>query len=143
MPQLVKETSDNFEIKEVSADKGYTSKNNLEAVEEVGGVAFIPFKNNVTGKARGSSIWKKMYHYFLYKHDEFLEHYHKRSNAETIFHMIKSKFKDNLRSKGKTAQVNELLLKILCHNVCCVIQEMNELGIKGEFIVEEKIQYEN
>jgi transposase len=143
LPQLVKETSDNFEIKEVSADKGYTSKTNLEAVEELGGIAFIPFKNNVTGKARGSSIWKKMYHYFIYKHDEFLEHYHKRSNAETIFHMIKSKFKDNLRSKGKTAQVNELLLKILCHNICCVIQEISELGIKGEFIVEEKIQYEN
>ena len=57
--------------------------------------------------------------------------------------LFKSKFKDNLRSKSKTAQINELLLKILCHNICCVIQEMNELGIKGEFIVEEKIQYEN
>ena len=32
-----------------------------------------------------------MYHYFDFK-NEFLEHYHKRSNAETTFHMIKSKF---------------------------------------------------
>jgi len=62
-------------------------------------------------------LWKKMYYYFMYKHDEFLEHYHKRSNAETCFHMIKTKFKDNLRSKSKTAQINELLLKILCHNL--------------------------
>ena len=79
-----------------------------------------------------------MYHYFLYKHDEFLEHYHKSSNAETCFHMIKTKFKDNLGSKSKTAQINELLLKILCHNICVVIQEILELGIKGKFIVEKQ-----
>ena len=70
----------------------------------------------------------------MYKHEEFLEHYHKRSNAETTFHMIKTKFRDSLRSKSKTAQVNELLCKVLSHNICVIIQEMNELGIKGEFV---------
>jgi transposase len=79
-----------------------------------------------------------MYAYFIYKHDEFLEHYHKRSNAETVFSSIKAKFKDNLRSKGKTAQINELLLKILCYNITVVIQEISTLGIKGEFILEDK-----
>jgi hypothetical protein len=54
--------------------------------------------------------------------------------------MIKTKFKDNLRSKSKTAQINELLLKILCHNICVVIQEILELGIKGEFIVEKEVR---
>jgi len=44
--------------------------------------------------------------------------------------MIKSKFGDNIRSKNKTAQVNEVLLKALCHNICVVIQEMFELGIE-------------
>lgn len=76
------------------------------------------------------------YHYFLYKHDEFLEHYHRRSNSETVFHMVKTKFRDNLRSKDSVAQVNELLLKFLCHNICVVIQEIAELGIKGEFSLE-------
>lgn len=47
--------------------------------------------------------------------------------------MIKSKFSDAVRSKTETAQVNEVLLKILCHNICVVIQEMNELGINAEF----------
>ena len=99
---------------------------------------FIPFKKTTNPSRRTMDIWGKMYHYFMYKHEEFLEHYHKRSNIETVFHMIKTKFRDNLRSKSKTAQVNELLCKILCHNICVVIQEMNELGIKGEFLVEEK-----
>jgi len=30
-----------------------------------------------------------------------------------------------------------LLLKILCHNICVVIQEVCELGIKAEFCVEQ------
>ena len=78
-----------------------------------------------------------MYYYFMYKHEDFLNHYHKRSNVETCFHMIKTKFRDNLRSKTQTAQVNELLCKILAHNICVVIQEVNELGLSGKFVVEE------
>ena len=139
LPRLVEETAKTFEVSEVSGDRAYSSKDNLKLIEDVGAVPYIPFKKNVTGKRAGNSIWKKMYHYFIYKHEEFLEHYHKRSNAETVFHQVKSVFRDNLRSKDKTAQINELLLKFLCHNIRVVIQEMCELGIKGEFVVEEKI----
>ena len=69
-------------------------------------------------------------------HDEqtgVLEHYHKRSNVETTFHMIKSKFGQRLRSKTLTAQINEALCKVLCHNLCVVIQSMHELNITPEF----------
>ena len=79
-----------------------------------------------------AGLWKKMYHYFHLNRDEFLEHYHKRSNAETVFHMIKTKFRDSLRSKDNTAQVNEVLLKVLCHNVCVIIQEMCELSVASQ-----------
>ncbi len=130
---LVEKTAENFTINEVSADKAYSSRDNLEVVESLGGTAFIPFKSNTPGKQRGSSVWTKMYHYFLYNKDDFLAHYHKRSNVETTFHMIKSKFRDNLRSKDKIAQINELLLKILCHNICVLIQETFELGIEPQF----------
>ncbi|MGA3198326.1 MAG: hypothetical protein ABSD89_02865 [Halobacteriota archaeon] len=47
--------------------------------------------------------------------------------------MIKSKFGDAVRSKTEVAQVNEVLLKVLCHNICVVIQEMFELRIGPEF----------
>lgn len=140
LASLVQETAKNFDMGECSCDKAYSSHKNLELIQEVGAVPFIPFKKNVHGRARGSGIWKKMYHYFIFKQEEFLEHYHKRSNSETVFHMIKTKFRDNLRSKSKIAQINELLCKVLCHNICVVIQEMNELGIKGEFIVEKEVK---
>lgn len=51
--------------------------------------------------------------------------------------MIKAKFGDSLRSKTETAQINEALCKVLCHNLCCLIQSMFELNIKPEFWAEE------
>lgn len=139
LKSLVRETSENFNMKEISCDMAYSSRNNLELIESKGAMPYIPFKKHVSGKARGSMLWKRMYHYFMYKHEEFMSHYHKRSNSETVFHMIKTKFRDNLRSKSKTAQINELLCKILGHNICVVIQEMNELGIRGEFRIENEM----
>jgi len=38
-----------------------------------------------------------------------------------------------LRSKTETAQINEVLCKVLCHNVCCLIQFMYELGVEPSF----------
>ena len=65
--------------------------------------------------------------------DEFLAHYHLRSNVESTFSMIKAKFGERLRSKTETAQTNEMLLKVLCHNICCVIRSMHELGLEPTF----------
>jgi transposase len=64
--------------------------------------------------------------------EEFLSHYHKRSNVETTFHMIKSKFGQRLRSKTMTAQINEALCKVLCHNLCVVIHSQHELEIETD-----------
>jgi hypothetical protein len=47
--------------------------------------------------------------------------------------MMKAEFGDRIRSKTDTAQVNEMLLKVLCHNICVVIQSIYELGIEPDF----------
>ena len=62
-----------------------------------------------------------------------MRHYHKRSNVESTFSMIKAKFGDSLRSKTERAQINEAICKVLCHNICCLIQSMYELGLKPKF----------
>jgi len=129
---LVNETAENFKMEEISADKAYLGQDNLELIDGKGAVPFIPFKSNSQGSGNGM-VWKKMYHYFMLNNEAFLEKYHARSNAETSVHMIKSKFGDSVRSKTWTAQVNEVLCKVICHNICVVIQEMHELGIKPEF----------
>ena len=85
---LIEDTSENFTIEEVTADKAYSSSANLDYVDSIGCEAYIPFKKNTTGKQRGSQTWSKMYYYFMYQNDEFMEHYRKRSNVETTFHMV-------------------------------------------------------
>ena len=132
-PELVQKTSKNFHIDELSADKGYLSYKNMKMIDDMGATAYIPFKTNSTARSQKKKLWKKMFHYFMLNREEFLQHYHKRSNVETTFHMIKSKFGSSLRSKNNIAQVNEILLKVLCHNICVIIQEMHELGIKPDF----------
>jgi hypothetical protein len=42
---LLARTAQHFEVREVSADKAYLSRKNLNAVESVGGMPFIPFKS--------------------------------------------------------------------------------------------------
>ncbi len=60
-----------------------------------------------------------MYHYFTYNREMFLEHYHQRSNVETAYSMMKSKFGDSLRSKSDVGRVNGALCKVLCHTSAC------------------------
>ena len=81
-------------------------------------------------------MWGHMYHYFMFRREEFLAHYHKRSNVESTFSMMKRKFGDSLRSKTDTAMVNKVLCKVLCHNLVVLIHEMYELGIEPVFWVE-------
>ena len=128
---LVKETARHFTIGEVSADKAYASAENFETVAQHGGMGFMAFKSNTTGGVGG--LFEKAFHYFCFNRDEYLSHYHKRSNVESTFSAIKRKFGDSVRSKTDTAMKNEVLCKLLCHNLCCLIQEQEELGISPMF----------
>jgi transposase len=131
LPPLVNATAKNFTVRECSADNGFCSRENAEAVAAVGGTPFIPYKKNVGPD--GGGMWEKMYRRFQYRREEFLNHYHKRSNVESTFSAIKRKTGDEVRSKTDTAMKNEVLGKLVAYNFCCVIQEMHELGIKADF----------
>lgn len=132
LQEMAEQTAKHFNMEELSGDKAYLSKDNFELINSLGGTFYVPFKSNSKASGNGM-IWKKMYHFFMLNNEEYLQHYHSRSNAESTVNMIKTKFGDRVRSKIWTAQVNEVLCKIIAHNICCVIMEMNELGIESEF----------
>lgn len=131
LPALVETTAENFQVREVAADKAYASRKNTDAISNVGGVPYIALKSDHRGT--GGGTWAKMFHYFQFRRTEFLAHYHKRSNIESTFSMMKRKFGDALRSKTDVAMVNETLCKILCHNLVVLIHETHELGIDPVF----------
>src|SRR5262249_33266480 len=110
---LLKTTAESgFKVEEVSADKAYLSVENVEAVAALGGQAFIAPKVNTTGGAGG--LFEQMFHYYQFRREEFLKHYHQRSNVESTFSMVKAKFRDNVRSRTDVAMTNEALCKLLC-----------------------------
>lgn len=128
---LVESTAKRFKIEEVSADKAYLSYRNLNAVAQAGGVPYIPFKSN--NKEPGPEQWRKLWHTFWFRRAEFEKAYHLRSNSESTFSMIKRKWGGSVRSKKHVSQVNEVLAKILCHNLAVLVHETYELGIEPEF----------
>lgn len=132
-PELVNKTAELFKMEEVCADKGYLSRKNFDIVAKYNAIPYILFKNNSIGRSGRVPMWNTMYHLFITNQEEFMKHYHQRSNVESIFSAIKRKFGDYLRSKSKIGCENEILLKCLIHNICCLIQEMFTLGIKVDF----------
>ena len=139
LPDLLNTSAKRFTMQRVSADKGYLSDGNVQAIHGHGAEPFIPFKVNSRygvmpdASRKKSDVWHKMFHYYRFRKDEFLRHYHRRSNVETAFHMIKAKFGGRVRSKTPTAQTNEVLCKILCHNLCVLVQSAYEAGIEATF----------
>ncbi len=134
---LVESTAAHFDLGDVLADKAYLSRKNLKAVDALGATPFIPFKSNTVEPTQEEEpIWAKMYYYFMYNRLTFMEHYHMRSNIESAFSMVKGKFGDSVRSKSDTGQINEVLCKVLAHNICVLIQAIHELGIEPIFCTE-------
>ncbi len=131
---LLRTTVEGFEVKELSADMAYSSHSNLNTIVGTGAMPLIPFKCNATPASGG--VWAKMYHYFHLHREEFEARYHLRSNVESTFSMIKAKFGDSVRSKTDTAMRNESLAKVLCHNICCLIQSIHEFDIEATFWAE-------
>jgi transposase len=140
-PGLINTTSQSgFTLREVSADKGYDSYNHRRLVLLKGAIPYIPFRSFAQPDGKGE-LWRRMYHFYCFHQEEFFQHYHKRSNVESTFSMIKAKFGEKLRSKTDVSQVNEALCKVLCHNLCCVIQSIYELGIEVDFCAESSLAH--
>lgn len=116
-----------------SADKGYDSFNNRRLTLVKGAVPYIPCRELDYNLSEKNELWRRMYHFYRFNESEFKQHYHKRSNVEMVFSMVKAKFGERIRSKTKTAQVNEVLCEVLANNLCCVIQSIYELGVEANF----------
>lgn len=134
LTELLGSTIRRFDVARVCADKGYSGRSNIEAIRAAGAVPFVAFKSNA--KAGPPSAWRDSFESFRSDPDAFYRRYHKRSNVETTFSMIKAKFGGFVRSKTPQAQRNEVLCKVLAHNLCVLVQSFYELGIEPQFWTE-------
>lgn len=125
---LLATTAQHFNVQRILGDKAYSTHANVAFAESKGIAPVIPFKAYSVGTTPNET-WNKLFHFFSFHRDEFLKVYHQRSNIESTFSAVKRKFGDYVRSKDKTAQVNELLLKFVAYNIVCCVHAMHEMGI--------------
>jgi len=134
---LVKRTALYFKVKEFSFDKAYLSIENMKTIDSVGATPYILFKkNSKASRGRQGFVWKRMYWLFKKNPQKFFEHYHKRSKVEAVMNMIKQKFGVYLMTKNEMANFNEILCKILCHNICCLISAYYKFDMHRTFWTE-------
>lgn len=128
-----------FTLGEITADKAYGSRKNVALSAALGATPYIALRAhsqataarvfNEPSKNLDSMAWRWLYHFYNLHRDDFLARYHARSNAESTFSSMKRVFGDTLRSKTRDAQNNELLLKVIVHNIVCLIHSMFELDL--------------
>lgn len=136
--ELIDKTAKNFKINEVTGDAAYCSMYNIGRVIEHGGKPYLLFRSNATlfpqCRSKRSDAWMRSLYEFNKKKDYFMQKYHKRSNVEACFSMIKKKLNPNLRSKDELGQKNELLCNLVAHNLIILISEMFESGVKIDWL---------
>ena len=132
LPELVRRTRAHHDVREVSADKAYSSVDNHDVLDSFSVEAFIPFKVNAVINSK-TPAWSRHLYEFLMNQERFLAHYHRRSNVETTFSMIKRKFGSAVASRLPTAQANEVLAKCVAYNLCCVVKAIFTAGLAPTF----------
>lgn len=119
---IMGKVSKKFKVEDFVADKAYSSRELFQFIKDLGLNPYIPFKSNSKGGSKGVHIWKIMYEKFVYERQNYNNHYHKRSNVETNFSMIKERFGKNCKTKNLIAQTNEIKCKMLAVNITLLIQ---------------------
>jgi len=132
LPALLARTREHHDVREVSGDKAYSSIDNHEVLDRLGVEAFIPFKVNAVVNAK-APVWSRHLVEFTLNQEHFLAHYHRRSNVETVFAMMKARFGAAVASRLPTAQVNEVLAMCVAHNLCCLVKAIFTAGLAPTF----------
>jgi len=118
LKQSVKNVSEIYqEIDLWSADAGYLSRENINAIGSVGATPRIYPKANDTFLAKGSSEWKNMHYGFIENTQEWLREYHKRSLSETVNSTYLRMFPKPLARKIRKRRLSEAFIRACDYNI--------------------------
>lgn len=104
-------------FRRVIGDSGYLSRHNCDIVVEKNGKPFFKLKSNTTGKARGSTAWKKMIGFATECKDAFDKIYHLRSQIEGVNSSLKRRYGNCLRAIKRRTRNIVLALKVVAYNI--------------------------
>ena len=127
-PTIFHQSKDRVKVKEVLADRAYSADHIHELVAANKVRAYIEHKVSDKGVTTGNAF-KESVRFFKFNKAEFYQHYGRRSLVESAFSMMKRNFGPHLRSRTETAMKNEVLCKVLCHNIACLLHAMETFDI--------------
>lgn len=133
LPELLDQLPEGMKIKMICADPGYLSRKNAEAIAIKGAEPIIKPKKNTRLKNRGSPVWGNMVRQWAKNKKVFMEKYGQRNNVESTFKAMKQKFEPYVKNKKDTAQINEILCKVILQNLSVILFNFFSLGIKPDF----------
>ena len=133
-PGMVATASKYYDMKELVADKGYVSRFNLELVNDLGAVPFIPFmSHHIVPLDSSGSIWDKMIRLYVFRQEEFDGHYKSpRAKVESSIAANKRLFDTSLMAKSFSGQVNETYCRLIAHNLTRLIHAFYELEVVSD-----------
>jgi transposase len=123
--------------KNVIADTLYGVEPVLEAiVDEYGAHPIIPLKRIYTDTRMPSTpLMLRVHTHFLADKEAFYKKYNQRPLIESGISSLKRKWEGSVRSHLPRAIMNEILFKVLCHNIDCLIHAAAEFGLSIEHMV--------
>ncbi|MGV8086656.1 MAG: transposase [Candidatus Woesearchaeota archaeon] len=128
-----------FNVREVYADAGYISKDNVNAVSKAGAIPFIDSRRNIHVPRKGKvTPWSAMLQLRNDNPKERYKHYGRRSTSESNFSAFKRKFVEYCRSKLPVSQKNEILAKIVCYNASILGKAMLKYDLNSGFLRRKK-----
>lgn len=104
---------------EVLGDKGYTGTQVKRAARELGVTLTVTEKRKSRDKKSQVQVTKQKGR--------------RRNSIESIFNMVKKKFRRELLSKNKISSYNEAMCKVICHNLIVLHRYQVRTGEKISF----------
>ena len=137
LPGLANTAALSFDVQEVSADKAYSGHRNLNAIAAAGAKPLIPFKDNtVPRRCEPGRTDTPDGQYRMVKGISFLRL--QPGGVQSALSQALKRGDDLLDDQDEIRRVrsvqDEVLAKILCHNICVLIQSFYELGITPSFL---------
>jgi transposase len=118
LKEAVQRVSSSYEDIDVwTADAGYISRENTEAISLIGALPRIYPKKNDTFKAKGSSAWKQMHYDLIRDPQQWLRDYHQRSISETVNSVYVRMFPKPLGRDIRVRRFYEAFTRVCVYNL--------------------------
>lgn len=125
-PTLLEKTMQDFNIRELSGDTAYCSKENVALLERMNIKPYLKPGKRYSEKKGKSKGWKKMIIKARKQEPDWTRGYGIRNNVESTFSSLKRKMGHNLKSRNYTAQTNEGLSMVITYNITQLIRASTE-----------------